>query len=193
MKRNMKREDGRDLLRDQALGRSLIFKAMRIASDLHTIHQHVSASLSRLPSEKPTEPWTVVLPIANLPDPSSFSADEVAVAMIGKPSIASDILDLEAIHKSSIAILKEYANSRQKLLEKIPASNFEGNKGSVELAPEQILKLRPLMIEANSLIEQLAARSKGDSDFARATLDEVSETLKKTHKLDIKLAWRVQK
>ena len=78
---------------NQILGRGLIFKLMRITSDFHSIQAHLDESASGVYRTTNAEPWTYVLPIANLPTPIKFTADEASAVMSQNAAIANDLRD----------------------------------------------------------------------------------------------------
>ena len=74
----------------------------------------------------------------------------------------------------------------------MPNSGFEGNKGTAGLSKEDYLKLRPMMIETNSIIKQLEVRAGGDTELAFKTLQEVNAVLRQKYGLQVRLQNRIQ-
>ncbi|MEQ1717918.1 MAG: hypothetical protein ABL907_18410 [Hyphomicrobium sp.] len=174
----------------KALGRSLTFKLMRLTSDLHAINTHLAESQKLSTSEMKNDPWSYVLPIANLPDRIKFLENEIALVMEGNNALATDLLDIEATHASSLQLLQKYADIRQLLTEKMPPSQLDGNTGSTDLNAEQLAALRPRMIELNSIISALISRSQADLDLAKATTVTVNKILSEKHNLRLKLEFK---
>lgn len=180
-------EKKRQRERDQALGRGLIFKLMRLVSDLHNIDDHLSSSKSRAEPQMKAEPWLYVVPIANLPDRIKVSSEEASLVLGQNNDVLNDLLDLEVIHGGALQAMKLYGDLRQALTEKLPHSTFQGSVETLELPVEQMAPLRPRMIELNSIIDALHLRSKADFDLAIKTLTGVSQILAERYDLKLKL------
>lgn len=177
----------RKLENDQVTGRGLVIKLMRLVSDLHGLNQHLEQSISRIEPGMQLEPWSFVLPIANLPDRVQITHEELALILVHDLHAFKDLLDLEPIHLSSLRIMQIYGDMRAKLLEGMQAAEFSGNVGAVDLDTAQLRIFRPKMIELNSLINALQARKKSDLELARKTILAVARILDEKYKLKMDL------
>jgi hypothetical protein len=160
-----------------ALGRSLMYKLMRIASDLHNLHQHVEESYAAVPSEAHNDPFTFILPLANHPEYVHFSEQEVSLVMSFKDDdLLDELMSLDVVHNGLIDVFKTYQVMRNELLEKMPAQ-MKGNIGTTKLNESEMLFVRPRMVAINMLLEQARTRAKGDYSDARSTLVKLHKAL----------------
>ncbi len=180
-------EEKRRLEVRQLLGRSLTFKLMRIVRDLHGINVHLTEGGKSAPPEMQSEPWSYVQPIANLPEKVLITYEEIALISEEDVDLVNDLLDLDGIYASSMQLTKIYGELRQALAEKLPSNNFQGVRGIAELNQDQAAVLRPRMIELNTILQALFARSEADAAFAKRVLFAASCALAKKYDLKIKL------
>jgi hypothetical protein len=160
-----------------ALSRSLMYKLMRITSDLHNLHQHVEESYAAAPSEAHGEPFLFVLPLANHPEYVHFSEQEVSLVMSFKDDdLLDQLMSLDVVHNGLIDVFKTYQIMRNELLEKMPAQ-MNGNVGTTTLNESEMLVVRPRMVAINILLEQARARAKGDYLDARSTLEKLHKAM----------------
>lgn len=170
-------EDRRRRENSQALGRGLVFKLMRIVTVLRNLHVHIDEARSRVPEAMHDEPWTYVLPIANLPETVRLTSEEVSLVMLSSVAIMNNLLDIESVHDSSLQVMRKYGELRQALVERLPISQSQDQVVTSALSREQIEMFRPRMIELNTLINALGARSLRDYERAKDTLIDVGGIL----------------
>lgn len=169
-------------------GRSLLFKVMRIHSDLDGLFHHIEDSFSAARPEVHHEPFTFVLPLANFPEYVHFNESEISLVMTFKnDNLLNSLMSLDVIHNSLIETFRTYNAMRSELTRNMPAE-MSGNVGTTTLTREAMLALRPKMVEANMLLTSIRARAKLDYDESQSTLIVLHRDLAKhlsfTGKLD---------
>lgn len=96
------RDEDRDEIR-RALAYSLLFKMIRIMSDLHhmrTAVKEMFASAEQVGFKG--EPWNIVMPVVPLPNAVSFSAEEMALVLSLDDKTFNEIASLDKIHASTL-------------------------------------------------------------------------------------------
>ncbi|MEJ6850286.1 hypothetical protein V3589_29315 [Sinorhizobium fredii] len=160
------------------LGRSMLYKLIRIASNLKHLHQHFEESYAAVDPRIHGEPWTFVLPLANHPEFVHFNEQEISLVMSLKDErLLDDLMSLDVIHNSTIELLKTYQAGRAALMEKMPAKMGQGNIGTTEFTYEETLIMRPRMVELNILVENSRERARQDFQQARDTLIALERAL----------------
>lgn len=176
--------------RQNALGYALLFKMVRIHSDLANMGKHLEECLGKLATEECTdwEPWQVVLPIANPVEPVHFSTDEMAMLLSLKENdFFNDLASLDLIHNSTIELFRKHAALRESLLEMLPA-NMDGMVGEIALSREKAMYVRPKMVEINGLIGAMYERCIQDTDHAWDVLERLTALLNDKLKLGVSVA-----
>lgn len=168
------------LLKDQALANSLLFKVIRIYSDLHGIHRHIEGCFEE--AEKRNfkgEPWQFVLPLANFPELVHFSPDEMGMMLGLKDNdVFNSIIDLDVIHNSLVEATKIMSSARRALAERLKADEAKGQVLSGNLDREAYFALKPQMIEVNGLIDGIRTNAKRDFTEAHSAMNNLHKLLK---------------
>ena len=175
--------------RKKALGYALLFKMVRIYSGLAHMSRHLEEHFKKLEQKEyaGSEPWQIVLPIANPLEAVHFSTDEMAMLLSLKDNdLFNDLASLDVVHNSTIELFRTHASLRAKLLEMLPA-NIEGMVGEVHLTAEQAMYVRPKMVEINALIIDINERCTKDTNEAKDILQRLSTTLNNKLELSISL------
>ena len=187
------KETKRDLEQKQALGRGLLFKLMRIEADLNQINQHLNYCKNNATPDMLKEPWSYMMPIANLPDPIKISPEEVSLVIGPKNNeILNNLLDLEHVHKSSLSVMRQVGKTKEKVSRKMGRTNYSGTIGIRNVPPKLLSKLRPDMISMSSLVKDAHSRSQRDYDLAQNTLQETNRILSEEICLKFKLRTKTQ-
>jgi hypothetical protein len=172
-----RREDR--LISQKALGTSLLFKMVRIHSDVYGIHHHIEScyvDVRQQGDEK--EPWRFMIPLANPPAHVSFSSDEMGMLLGLKDNdVFNEVLDSDVAHNSLVDIVRLITTERRDLTNQLKVHQAEGSKLSGELTKEDWLKVRPRMIEVNSLIEAARRQAKQDYESSSKTTQALVELL----------------
>ena len=188
-KRKQRQEDYKRS--QQVLGYTLIVKLIKIHSNFRVLHQHLEKSFADGKELGPgAEPWQFVLPLASLPNPVFFAAEETGMLMaMGGGEVFNLVLTLDAAHNMQLDSLRTYQNLRASLTEEIHPDSGEGPLLSITLSQKQQMALRPKMIDANSIIEQVRGHiSKGFEDSKAAlekTQNLLQDKLEFPYKLDL--------
>ncbi len=188
--RASKRQRDEDRLQSrQALGNSLLFKMVRIHSDIYGIHHHLetcfdSASKRGLGGE----PWNFVIPLANPPSAIEFSSDEMGMLLAQKDNdLFNAVLSMDVLHNSLVDLIRLINSSRKELTDRLRVDRVDGTVLTGVLRPEERLALQPRIIEVNSLIEQVRIQSKKDCKESGEALDRLAEVLRDKLGLSYKL------
>lgn len=182
------------LIAQKALAHSLLFKVIRIHSDFYNIHEHITGCFEKAAREGfEGEPWQIVLPLANFPDPVHFSSDEMGMLLsLKNDDVFNQVNSLDAVHNSLIEITKIMSLERRKLGERIRVEQVENTVLSGTLIPEEHLALKPAIIDVNGLIENAKAFAERD---VRSSLEALTalqklfnEKLGFSHRVESKVA-----
>jgi hypothetical protein len=181
--RRQKDRDRREVRKAHAL--SLVFKMIRISSDLHNLGKAIVESLERAERDGfKGMPFQVVVPTIPLPDPVRFSPDEMAWVLSVDNDLFNEMGPLDELHTSTVAIFDLYNTKRDKLLEKLGAQ-MEGMIGTTFLTPEQKRWFDPRAVELNQLVEIMIQRSQRDAKEAWTAFDNLTAVVSK--EFDMKL------
>jgi hypothetical protein len=172
----------RDEERDErryAVALSLLFKMVKIHSNMVNLHQHVQEKLTEAEGgNKKRELWQDYLPVANLPRAIHFSIDEMALLLSLKDDdLFNDLASIDEIHNSAVELFKKINSRRELLLAELPAK-MEGNRGTMLLTPEQMPYFRPKMVEINLLIQSAAEWCAEQTPKCRGLLERLHRVLK---------------
>src|SRR5437016_11506997 len=163
--REARKERDRDHERvKQAQGHSLLFKMVRIHSDFYGIHRHIESCFEGATQKGlKGEPWQFVLPLANPPDHVHFSSEEMGMLLALKhDDVFNMVVSMDVIHNSLSDAMKVLNSERRALTERLKHDEANGAVLSGELSKDEMLALRPRMIEVNTLIESIRASAKRD-------------------------------
>jgi len=163
----------------RALGYSLVFKMVKIYSNLTHLRSHLQEAFASAATRGiHGEPWQFVLALANSPERVNFSADEMSMLLSLKDDgLFNNLVSMDVIHNSTLDVFLTYRERRSDLLEKLPPHHMEGSIGSAALTGELLQAVRPRMIELNSMIADLRARYQADANQAGHTLQAFSAAL----------------
>lgn len=180
------------LERQQSLATSLIFKLMRMYSDLNSLNNHIERPWS-LPHNRGAAPWQVIRPLANLPDIVNFTADELTVLVSHTTGTVADLaMDLDVRHNSIVATMQSYNASRTLLADRL--TSLSGNTSVAEGVASFVTEgpafqaLLPMMADADSIIHGLRTMLPEATSDARKALSEAHEQLQRKLKLAFKIA-----
>ncbi len=179
--------------RKEALGQSILFKLVRIQSNLYDLHLHLEESFATANPQLLNEPWRFVLPLANFPADVHFSPEEISLVLSFKePELTDSLMSLDAIHNSLIAIIVKYAGIRNDFQTSMPAE-MDGNVGSSYLTKEELQVVRPRMVIMNQIITNARERAKMDYQESRKTSDYVLKSLNDNLGLELKIEFKPEK
>ena len=178
----------------QALGNSLLFKMIRVHSNFYGVQQHIEDSFAEAARRgHKGEPWQFVRPLANPPDPVHFSSDEMGMVLgLKNADVFNSVLQMDVIHNSLIATVRVLNIERRALTERLKVDEAEGPVLSSTLDKDQVLALRPRMIDVNSLIVSVRADAKRGFEESDQALNGLHEMLRDKLGIAYKLEFRVK-
>jgi hypothetical protein len=180
----------------QAQGTALLFKMIRIHSDLHSIHRHIEDCFEDAEQKGVTgEPWQFVLPLANPPGPIHFSSEEMGMLLALKADeVFNTVVPMDTVHNSLSDAVTVLNVERRALTERlnVDADEVRGAVVSGVLKKDQMMALRPRMIEVNSLIQSIRAAARADAGQSREALVRLSTLFREKLALAYKLEFKDQ-
>jgi len=179
--------------RNETLGHSIMFKVMRIHSNLFNLHLHLEESFSAADPRSHNEPFSFILPLANSPADVHFTADEMSLVLsLKNPSLTGSLMSLDVIHNSLIDIFETYANMRNDIMRIMPAE-MEGNVGSSNFTQKEWKVVRPKMVMMNQLLTDARARAKIDYDDSKSAVDGLLKAINEKLRLELKVEFIAEK
>lgn len=181
--------DRRDVRK--TLGYALLFKMIRLVSDLAQLGMPVDEAVKKATDEGRTkELWPVVLPVLPLPDPIKFSPEEMALVLSLDNSLFNDMAALDDLHKNTVSIFSLYADRRIALTDTLRPDAMAGNLGSTLLTRAERDRMEPRSVELDMLIQGMHERTRQDGTIAWGCLKRLHAVLEKEfglkHGLELK-------
>lgn len=170
--------------RQTALANALLFKMARIYSNLYAVHRHFEDGFAEGKQRGITdEPWKFVIPIANPPDPVSFTSDEMSMLLAQKDDdVFNAVMEMDTIHNSLMAAVRTFNTLRSLLGERIAATftvdKVDGPVISSIAKREDMRPLRPLMVDVNMMIESLRNRAMRDATDSWNAMERLQDLLR---------------
>lgn len=183
------RKEDRDTER-KALGYSLLFKAMRIHSNIAQIDQYFKESAAQVNLQDPPqiEIWQYLVPLANLPEKIRFSPEEMGMLLSLKDNkLFNEIMVMDLVHNSQIEALSTYNAKYAELAGKTKPVAMVGPVGKLEFDGDAFMEVRPHMVAVNSLGSQIGMFAARDEKTFGEVLDRLALLLRDKLKLSIKL------
>lgn len=176
--------------RNRGLAHSIIFKLIKIHSDLHGFKKHVDECTANATTHSLRDGWQSLRAIANLPSRLSFTPEEMSYLLSLKNfELFNKVLSLDVVHSSTIGLFELYAERRKALMDMLPAS-MRGTIGTATMNDAQFAVFAPRAVELELLTSDIKARVEQDSKESREALAEanaaVAATLGRPLKLEIK-------
>lgn len=175
----------------KALGYALLFKMIRLSSDLAQLGKPVAEAVNKAIDAGSHEGfWPVVLPVLPLPDQIKFSPEEMALVLSLDNGLFNDMAALDDLHNNTIALFGLYAEKRTALTDTLNPDTMEGNSGSMLLTREDRDRMRPRSVELDMLIAGMLERTAQDGKIAWNCLERLHGVLEREfdlkHKLELK-------
>jgi len=166
--------------RNKSLARSLIFKLIRIYSDLRAFKTHVDQCDATAKQDQLPMGWQSLRAIGNLPDPVVFTPEEMGYLLSLKNyKLFDKVLSLDVIHSSTLRIFELYKDRRMALTDTLSATMI-GSVGTTTLNDMQKALLDPKAAELDILISDIRSRVHRDAKDSRATLEETNSAIAAT-------------
>jgi hypothetical protein len=175
--------------RDRGLAQSLLFKLMRIHSDLEGFRQHVAESDLRAQNAGLEVGWQSMRPIGNGPPKVSFASDEMAFLLsLRNLPLFNSILSLDAIQGSTIDIFVLYAAQRTALTSILPAQ-MDGMIGHIDLNEDEYRRFAPAAAALNDIVASIRAHAARDAELAWEAVTALSAAIEPVlgHRVEVVL------
>ena len=174
--------------RDKAMGYSILFKMIRIHTNLVHLHRHLCVTLeAQKKAGEGVEHWQVYHSLGRLPPNVSFSPDEMAMLLSLKDDdLFNDLASFDEVHNTSLDIFRGINGRHEWLKAQLPA-RMEGAVGHVELDQNQTLFFRPKMVELNMMINDAVAWCDREVPTSESLLMRLNELLRTKIDIGIKL------
>jgi hypothetical protein len=190
--RRQREEDRRRV--QQALAHALLFKVASICKNVHAIHQHFHNCLQQAERDDfKGEPWQAVVPIVSLPEPINFTPEEMGMLLSLKDdAVFNSVMEMDIGHNSLVGGGKAYNLERIALAERLSEVSSEHSVDQRQrvggiISREQLQKLQPKMIDANSLLEQVYSSAREYNQSFRAAAMRLNSLLRSKLGLQHKL------
>jgi hypothetical protein len=181
--RRQKEYDRREVRK--ALGLALVFKMIRLASELHNLGKAVKECLDEAQKRGfAGSPFQVVMPIVPLPEPIRFLPEEMALILSIDNDLFNEMAALDELHNSTVAIFEIYNSKREAVMERLGAE-MDGNMGTTTMNAEQKRWFDPRAYVLNQLVEIMIQRTEQDGQQAWKAFEHLRGTIEK--QFDIKL------
>ena len=181
--RSQKDNDRREVRK--ALGLALVFKMIRLASELHNLGKAVKECLDEAKKKGfAGSPFQVVMPIVPLPEPIRFLPEEMALILSIDNNLFNEMAALDELHNSTVAIFGIFNSKREAVMDRLGAE-MNGNIGTTMLTAEQKRWFDPRAFVLNQLVEIMIQRTDQDGQQAWAAFEHLKSTMEKH--FDIKL------
>jgi len=164
--------------RTKALAHALLFKVIRIHSNLHGLQQHLEETTAKI-AENATDrrPWQCYLPLANMPPEVTFSTDEMAMLLaLGDDDLFNGLVSFDEVHNGTISVVKSLNIRREQLTKGLPAK-MDGDRGDTFLTAEQVQYLEPKWYEFDSLFYVVKKRCDSEEDNSKNLLAKLHTRL----------------
>lgn len=182
--RQQKEKDRREVRK--ALALSLVFKMIRISSDLNNLGKSIFESMERAKKDGLAGmPFQVVAPTHPLPDPVRFSPDEMAWVLSVDNNLFNEMGPLDELHSSTVAIFDLYNTKRGQLLDRLGAE-MKGMVGTTTMTNEHRLWFEPRAAELNQLVDVMIQRSQRDTKEAWTAFDKLTAVVSKEFDMNLR-------
>jgi hypothetical protein len=171
----------------KAIGYSLLFKLIRLASDLDSLGKAVRQTLDKAKEAGFIgSPFQIVMPLGPLPDPVKFSPDEMGLVLSMDAKLFNEMAALDELHNSTVSLFELYNTQRTSVMERFGAE-MSGNIGTTRLTESDRQWLAPRAVELNSLVDLMLQRAEQDGKEAWTALGSFHSALQTNFNIKFKL------
>lgn len=171
----------------RTLGLNVLTKMIRIASTLELLKQSLEGAFARAERDKiDGPPWTIILPLANVPAKVHFEPKELTEILKLDFNLFNDLGPFDDVHNTLLDVFQLYRTDRNALTSTLPA-DMKGMLGSTTFTPEEMKRLAPKMASLNTIIDGMVQRTLADSTEAWAILSRLQDALNKEFGLTLQL------
>ncbi|MEH2476183.1 hypothetical protein V1281_002647 [Nitrobacteraceae bacterium AZCC 2161] len=181
--RRQKDHDRREVRK--ALGLALVFKMIRLASELHNLGKAVKECLDQAKNQGfAGSPFQVVMPIVPLPEPIRFLPEEMALILSIDNDLFNEMAALDELHNSTVGIFEIYNTKREAVMDRLGA-DMDGNMGTTVMNAEQKRWFDPRAYVLNQLVKVMIERTDQDGQQAWVAFEHLKSVIEK--QFDMKL------
>lgn len=174
--------DRKDVMK--ALASSLLFKIVQIHTNLHTLSKHFEESYASAPK---AEPWQFLFPLANPPGHIDFSPDEMGMLLqVASNDLFNRVMNLDRVHNSNLEAIRTLDRLRTAIHEALPIDQMVGNRSSSNLSAEEMLRIRPAMVQFNSLSDQLRSDLSSEQKVVLRALDDCATVFREKFQIPMR-------
>jgi len=166
-----------------ALGYAIVLKLNMLRDGFSAIKKHLedASPAKHKTAESSPEWWETLRPMPSLPDPVHFTLDEqVLVMRMRKLEILNSMLEIDTNFLTTLDALRVYRDLREKLQDSMlsQVTSVDGSKVSARLDASTFMRVRPKMIDTNSIAEHLSEIVPAYEVIAEETLSLVLKELR---------------
>lgn len=158
---------------------SMLVKLVKITSNIKNLGKSIQDDIDGAKDASGLEPWQLVLPVTNLPEPVRFSSDELALLLDLDNGLFNRIADLDELHQAVVSLFSGYAKLRLEVQAKVGGAEMEGRAGTSRVSEEIRLWMGPKRVEMNDIIGAMIRFTKNDGDAAVKGLFDFQKLISK--------------
>lgn len=178
---------------ERALATSLLLKLGKLTATLMVTKQHVDDCFTEAGEVGPdTQPWQMLIPIANLANPIHFTSDEMSLLLSqGNDKIFHSVLGLDDRHNDIITLMRSFQEKRAEIERRLEPHRIidrvDGDRIDIRYPRDVMLALSPYFIDLNSIVGHLREQLPKDVATAREATERAQTLLKNRLGLKFKL------
>jgi len=163
--------------RNEGLARSLLFKVIKIHSDLYNLRDLILECKNNAKDRGLPIGWQSIQPPSSLPAKITFEADEMGFFLsLKKDDLFNRLMSLDNTHSSILENFSLYSQRRMALTDMLPAV-MQGTIGEAVLNDQQLAMVAPRAAELSQLIEDIDGQLEKYVPQAKSTLVGVNQAI----------------
>jgi hypothetical protein len=179
--------------RNVLISYALMFKIMKIYSDLIQFDDHINECKAKAKENDLAEPHRYFLPLVTLPDPIMVNIDEMEVLIDEhNMDVVNRLFDLSSIHRCTIDLFKAHQSLDNQLKAFIYVDDIHDGIAVTGIKMEDMTKVRPLMFQIDQLFGSISERSAQDRVTAKFCLDNSIKIINQKFGTKIKVESKYQ-
>lgn len=175
---------------ERALARSLLLKLMRIHSNILNIGKYIAHALAKgRQIDASVDPWAIVQPSAFQPNPVTFSAEEMGMLhSLGNDELFNRVISLDESHNLIVGLVPSYNQRRTLLTDQLTVEIADDGRTAITAVDDNWRKLRSIMLDLNSIINQAEIQSRTQVSEAAWALVDFAKLARERFGLKIELS-----
>lgn len=158
---------------------SILYKLIRINSNNYHIHKHMENCFSSLEEGGKAEPWTVVVPIPNLPSNITFNEGEMAVILeLDRPDIFDALSNVDALYNSLLEGVRLMGEGRNEITKIFDLNMVDKGSASGRIPKDRVNEFRLKSQNINAIILNIKHRSTSEFKFSAEAIAKLNLLLK---------------